>query len=113
MDASTFTAHRLEQQRAADLVTEHALRVAQRERHEAGVDTTPARPEGVWRRLMARTLGRGVGRTPHAGTAPARPAVVAPADRAHPWSSAEPSTPNAASCPPCAPASLALAGPSS
>ena len=73
MDASTFTAHRLEQQRAADLVREHALRVSHRQRHEAGVDTTPARPRGGWRRVAAMPT----------------------------------------SCPPCDPASLALAGPSS
>lgn len=90
MDASTFTAHRLEQQRAADLVREHALRASHRQRHEAGVDTTPARPRDGWRRVADRVLGRGVGRAPRFG------AAAAPA-----------------SCPPCDPASLALAGPSS
>ncbi|HEY6799713.1 MAG TPA: hypothetical protein VI121_03660 [Agromyces sp.] len=49
MDASTFTAYRLDQQRAADLDREHALRVSHRERREAGMTATPlTRPRGLW-----------------------------------------------------------------
>lgn len=43
MDASTFTAFRLDQQRAAELDREHALRVSHRQRHEATGAILPAR----------------------------------------------------------------------
>lgn len=52
MDASTFTAYRLHQQRAAELDREHALRVAHRERRLA-VDGAP--PVRGLRSLFARS----------------------------------------------------------
>ncbi|MHC3000410.1 hypothetical protein [Microbacterium sp. HJ5] len=88
MDASTFTAYRLDQQRAADLDREHALRVSHRARHDAGVVTQPgrSRSRGVWSLFGGRPARGSAQRA-------AAPASVA--------------------CPPCDPATLALAGPSS
>lgn len=56
MDASTFTAYRLQQQRAAELDREHALRVSHRERRAAGSAEAPAR--GVRALLMRRAHAR-------------------------------------------------------
>ena len=52
MDASTFTAYRLQQQRAAELDREHALRVSHRERRQA---VGGAAPVGGIRSLFTRS----------------------------------------------------------
>lgn len=51
MDASTFTAYRLQQQRSAELDREHALRVSHRERRRSEGAGEPGR--GI-RSLMSR-----------------------------------------------------------
>lgn len=51
MDASTFTAYRLQQQRSAQLDREHAVRVAHRERQVARGAVAP--PRGI-RSLLSR-----------------------------------------------------------
>ncbi|MBD8023645.1 hypothetical protein [Microbacterium gallinarum] len=93
MDASTFTAYRLEQLRAADLDREHALLVSHRE--HGGVTATRRSRRRLWpfrRRSVAVTPGVAA---PLAVT----PGAAARAARA--------------GAPACDPASLALAGPSS